>query len=581
MASRIFSYFILFILTLTTNSKRNLLEEGEKSDDIIILHTNDVHCGIDDYIGYDGLMLYKKELQTKYNHVLLVDAGDHIQGGAVGLLSQGKDIIDIMNKLEYDVVTLGNHEFDYKLERLYNLSHEMNNEYICANFCFRKDKEAIFKPYRIVQVGNIKIGFIGLVTLQTLTKTYLHSLVDENGELIYDFLNGNKGNELYERVQQQINNLKNEDHVDYVIIISHFGYGGDALKEYTSKGLLENLSGVNAIIDGHTHLIYNSTWKDEDNKDIYISQAGTRLSNIGKLTIKTDGTITSEMLSEVPLFEGYTEYMTVKRDKNRYVDPEMNQFLEDIKASHGDEFKKVVGHTDFDLLGAGNEKEVMRFEENMLCDLVADSMKHYGNSDVAILNAGSIRNDLLKGDITYENILDVLPFSNKIIVLEINGAEILNILEFGMRTLPGISSRFSQVSGIKFKVDDSIPSPVVVNDIESFVKVEGERRVYDVYIGNEKLDENKLYNLSVNDYMAEGGDGYAMLSKYEVTDDTTIMMSDACKDYIEIVLNGKIPDKYKTSQGRIVKQKKKNSSNSHNFIKYFRGLCIILLCLIY
>ena len=581
MAFKIYFYFILFILTLTTNSKRNLLEEGEKSDDIIILHTNDVHCGIDDYIGYDGLMLYKKELQTKYNHVLLVDAGDHIQGGAVGLLSQGKDIIDIMNKLEYDVVTLGNHEFDYKLERLYNLSHEMNNEYICANFCFRKDKEAIFESYRIVPVGNIKIGFIGLVTLQTLTKTYLHSLVDKNGELIYDFLNGNKGNELYERVQQQINNLKNEDHVDYVIIISHFGYGGDALKEYTSKGLLENLSGVNAIIDGHTHLIYNSTWKDEDNKDIYISQAGTRLSNIGKLTIKTDGTITSEMLSEVPLFEGYTEYMTVKRDKNRYVDPEMNQFLENIKASHGDEFKKVVGHTDFDLLGAGNEKEVMRFEENMLCDLVADSMKHYGNSDVAILNAGSIRNDLLKGDITYENILDVLPFSNKIIVLEIKGAEILNILEFGMRTLPGISSRFSQVSGIKFKVDDSIPSPVVVNDIESFVKVEGERRVYDVYIGNEKLDENKLYNLSVNDYMAEGGDGYAMLSKYEVTDDTTIMMSDACKDYIEIVLNGKIPDKYKTSQGRIVKQKKKNSSNSHNFIKYFRGLCIILLCLIY
>ena len=581
MASKIYFYFILFILTLTTNSKRNLLEEGEKSDDIIILHTNDVHCGIDDYIGYDGLMLYKKELQTKYNHVLLVDAGDHIQGGAVGLLSQGKDIIDIMNKLEYDVVTLGNHEFDYKLERLYNLSHEMNNEYICANFCFRKDKEAIFKPYRIVQVGNIKIGFIGLVTLQTLTKTYLHSLVDENGELIYDFLNGNKGNELYERVQQQINNLKNEDHVDYVIIISHFGYGGDALKEYTSKGLLENLSGVNAIIDGHTHLIYNSTCKDEDNKDVYISQAGTRLSNIGKLTIKTDGTITSEMLSEVPLFEGYTEYMTVKRDKNRYVDPEMNQFLEDIKASHGDEFKKVVGHTDFDLLGAGNEKEVMRFEENMLCDLVADSMRYYGNSDVAILNAGSIRNDLLKGDITYENILDVLPFSNKIIVLEIKGAEILNILEFGMRTLPGISSRFSQVSGIKFKVDDSIPSPVVVNDIESFVKVEGERRVYDVYIGNEKLDENKLYNLSVNDYMAEGGDGYAMLSKYEVTDDTTIMMSDACKDYIEIVLNGKIPDKYKTSQGRIVKQKKKDSSNSNNFIKYFRGLGIILLCLIY
>ena len=582
MAFRTYSYFILFTLILAINFQRNLLEEGEKSDDIIILHTNDVHCGIDDYIGYDGLMLYKKELQTKYNHVLLVDAGDHIQGGAVGLLSKGKDIIDIMNKLEYDFSTLGNHEFDYKLDRLYNLSKELNHEYICANFCFRKDKQPIFEPYRIINVGNVNIGFIGLVTPQTLTKTYLHSLVDENGTLTYDFLNGNKGNELYETVQKYIDKLKNYENVDYIIIISHFGYGGDALKEYTSKGLLENLSGVNAIIDGHTHLVYNSAWKDEDNKDVYISQAGTRLSNIGKLTIKTDGTITSEMLNEVPLFEGYKDYKTVTRNnKIRYVDPEMNQFLEDIKNSHGDQFKEVVGYTDFDLLGAGNGKEVMRLQENMLCDLVADSMRYYGNSDIALLNAGTIRNDFLKGNITYEKILNVLPFSNRIMVFEIEGKEILDALEYGMRTLPDLSSRFSQVSGIKFKVDDSIPSPVVVNEIESFDKVVGERRVYDVYIGNEKLDENKLYKVSVNDYMAEGGDGYSMFSKHNVTNDTTIMLDVACKDYIKIVLNGSIPDEYRTVQGRIVKQKKKNSSNSSKFIKYFRGFAIFLLCLIF
>ena len=290
----------------------------------------------------------------------------------------------------------------------------------------------------------------------------------------------------------------------------------------------------------------------------------------------------SEMLDEVPLFEGYKDYKTVTRNnKIRYVDPEMNQFLEDIKNSHGDQFKEVVGYTDFDLLGAGNGKEVMRLQENMLCDLVADSMRYYGNSDIALLNAGTIRNDFLKGEITYEKILNVLPFSNRIMVFEIEGKEILDALEYGMRTLPDLSSRFSQVSGIKFKVDDSIPSPVVVNEIESFDKVVGERRVYDVYIGNEKLDENKLYKVSVNDYMAEGGDGYSMFSKHNVTNDTTIMLDGACKDYIKIVLNGSIPDEYRTVQGRIVKQKKKNSSNSSKFIKYFRGFVIFLLCLIF
>ena len=308
-------YLILFITILSINSKRNLMEEEEKSDDIIILHTNDVHCGIDQIIGYDGLMLFKKELETKYKHVILVDAGDHIQGGSIGLLSKGKDIIDIMNKINYTVATLGNHEFDYKLERLYNLSSLSNKEYICANFCYRVNKTSIFAPYRIIQVGEKKIGFIGLVTLQTLTKTYLHSLVyPENNTLIYDVLNGEHGKELYERVQQHIDDLRDVEHVDYVIIISHFGYGGDSLKEYTSTGLLENLERVDAIIDGHTHLIYNETHKDKQLKDIYISQAGTKLSNVGKITITTEGNITSEMFDEIPLFEGYTDYMKVTRN---------------------------------------------------------------------------------------------------------------------------------------------------------------------------------------------------------------------------------------------------------------------------
>ena len=577
-------YLILFITILSINSKRNLMEEEEKSDDIIILHTNDVHCGIDQIIGYDGLMLFKKELETKYKHVILVDAGDHIQGGSIGLLSKGKDIIDIMNKINYTVATLGNHEFDYQLEILYNLSSLSNKEYICANFCYRVNKTSIFAPYRIIQVGEKKIGFIGLVTLQTLTKTYLHSLVyPENNTLIYDVLNGEHGKELYERVQQHIDDLRDVEHVDYVIIISHFGYGGDSLKEYTSTGLLENLERVDAIIDGHTHLIYNETHKDKKSKDIYISQAGTKLSNVGKITITTEGNITSEMFDEIPLFEGYTDYMKVTRNnKTRYVDPEMNEFLKSIINSHEKEFKEYVGKTDFDVLGASSKEHVMRSGENNLCDLITDSMKYLGNSDLALLNAGSIRNDLLKGNITYSNIIDVLPFANRLVVLEIQGKDLLDILEFGVRTLPGISSRFSQVSGIHFKVDDSIKSPVIVNDMESFDRIEGERRIYDVFIGNESLDENKNYTISVNDYLASGGDGYSMLSKYKKRNDTSVEMSVVLKDYIKNVLNESIPERYNNTQGRIIKEKKeRKANNSNNFIKYYKRLSILLLSLVF
>ena len=577
-------YLILFITILSINSKRNLMEEEEKSDDIIILHTNDVHCGIDQIIGYDGLMLFKKELETKYKHVILVDAGDHIQGGSIGLLSKGKDIIDIMNKINYTVATLGNHEFDYQLEILYNLSSLSNKEYICANFCYRVNKTSIFAPYRIIQVGEKKIGFIGLVTLQTLTKTYLHSLVyPENNTLIYDVLNGEHGKELYERVQQHIDDLRDVEHVDYVIIISHFGYGGDSLKEYTSTGLLENLERVDVIIDGHTHLIYNETHKDKKSKDIYISQAGTKLSNVGKITITTEGNITSEMFDEIPLFEGYTDYMKVTRNnKTRYVDPEMNEFLKSIINSHEKEFKEYVGKTDFDVLGASSKEHVMRSGENNLCDLITDSMKYLGNSDLALLNAGSIRNDLLKGNITYSNIIDVLPFANRLVVLEIQGKDLLDILEFGVRTLPGISSRFSQVSGIHFKVDDSIKSPVIVNDMESFDRIEGERRIYDVFIGNESLDENKNYTISVNDYLASGGDGYSMLSKYKKRNDTSVEMSVVLKDYIKNVLNESIPERYNNTQGRIIKEKKeRKANNSNNFIKYYKRLSILLLSLVF
>ena len=331
-------------LPLKSANKKNKLRslDEEKSDDIVILHTNDVHCGIMDYIGYDGLMLYKKQLQKKYKYVLTVDIGDIFQGGTIGLLSQGMDIIEIMNKINYDVAILGNHEFDYGIEQLEKCEKKLNCKYISANYCLRKDKKPIYPPYKIVEAGNKKIGFIGVTTPQSLSKTFLHNIADDDGNMVYDFLTENDGKELYETVQKYIDEVRAQG-ADYIIILAHLGNEGDALYQYTSDGFLANINGVDAMLDGHTHKVYNKTSKDKDGKDIPLAQTGTKLANIGVLTLKTDGTITSELISEVPEPDDKEGAEKVFRSKaDRWVDSETHEYLNNIMSLHSDELEEII-----------------------------------------------------------------------------------------------------------------------------------------------------------------------------------------------------------------------------------------------
>ena len=162
--------------------------------------------------------------------------------------------------------------------------------------------------------------------------------------------------------------------------------------------------------------------------------------------------------------------------------------------------------------------------------------------------------------------------------MTVPGRDILDTIEYGMKNLPNNSGKFLQVSGLKFKVYDNIPSPVKVDDFDNYVKIEGERRVFDVFVGNEKLDINKNYTVSLPDFMAEGGDGYTMFTNYKVTNDSQGFISDICKNYIQKDLNKTIPVIYKTNQDRIVKMQKKNNGN---FLKYFGEYSIFLLCLLF
>ena len=548
--------FLILNLCQSQNRKRNLISEGELSDDIIIIHTNDVHCAVDENIGYDGLMLYKKELEKKYKNVITVDVGDHIQGGTLGTLSKGLDIIDLMNEIKYDVAILGNHEFDYGLEQLEICSKKLNCGYISSNYCYRKNKTSIYEPYKIIEKDDKKIAFIGVTTPQTLSKSYLHNIVDENKTMVFDFLTEREGQELYETIQGYINEVR-EKGANYVIILAHLGNEGDALEKYTSNGLLSHINGVDAILDGHSHRNYSVTSKDKDGKDVYVVQTGTKLNYIGAIKISTDGSITSKLISEVPEPEDKEEAMKITRgDKERWVDAYMRNVIEEKIESHSEQLNEVIGYTDFDLIinmdkSADSKKQISRSEESTLCDLVADSIRDIGKGDICMVNAGTIRTDLFKGNITYKNILDVLPFSTDIVIKKVLGQDILDALEYGMRCLPEKTSTFPQVSGINFKVNIGINSSVEVDEFEMFVRVAGERRVYDVYVGNEKLDLKKNYTLSFDKYISDGGDGFSMFTKYEEISVTSKVDNEAFRIYIKDVLNGKIPDIYKQKQGRI------------------------------
>jgi 2',3'-cyclic-nucleotide 2'-phosphodiesterase (5'-nucleotidase family) len=591
--------FIVFLLCLILktyqrkhnlrNDIRGLKEEElnelkELSDDIIILHTNDVHCGLNEKIGYDGLYLYKRELQRKYKHVLLVDAGDHIQGGAIGILSKGSDIIDIMNKIGYDVVTIGNHEFDYGINQLTLLEKKLNCGYISANYCYRKNKAPIFSPYKIIDLGEKKIAFIGITTPQTLSKTYLHNIVDEDGNMLYDFLTENDGKELYDTIQGYIDEVKREG-ADHVILLCHLGNEGDSLEQYTSNYLISNLKGVDALVDGHTHRVYNITSKDKEGKDVIIAQTGTKLANLGMIKIQKNGKVTSEMLSEIPPPEHFKYTIEKRGDKKRYVDVEMHKVIKEIINSHNDELNEKIGYTDFDLKiniddSGDSSKQISRSEESILCDLVADAIRNVGEGDISMINAGSIRTDLMRGNITFQNVLDILPFSADIIIKEVSGQDVLDALEYGMKNLPDKTSRFPQVSGISFKVNITFKSSVIVDDEEMFVKVDGKRRVYDVKVGNEPLDLNKIYKMSFGNYIADGGDGFSMFKKYEEKYSTLKTDNQAFMEYIKDVLKGKIPEQYKKTQGRIIivgnekkEDGKKNSASC--FIKHLSKVILI------
>ena len=519
-------------------------------DDVaaVILHTNDVHVAFEDNIGYDGLSLYKKELEQQYDHVLLIDAGDAIQGGPIGAISKGAEVIKMMNRLGYDLAVPGNHEFDFGFDALNDRSEELTCGYTCANFCVTGG-EPVFQPWRILEAGDLKIGFVGVVAPDTFTKSTIKDILNEAGEPMYDFLADETGDRLSAALQKYIDEAR-DNGADYVILVSHLGNNNSITAQFRCDAIAAKLSGLDMIIDGHSHEIYNRTVKDRTGKEIPIAQAGTKLNAIGQLTIGKDGQLEESLVEEIPRPAGIS-FETVTRGKqDRYIDPDMKAFLDGIVDSYADTMERKIGSLSYDLIVRDeNGYDISRVEENGLCDLVADALRSVGQTQTAFLNAGSVRNNLEAGEITYNDIINILPYSSDIVTASVTGQMILDALEFGTAILPEISARFPQVSGITFTVNKDIPSSVKADDTNQFVSVDGARRVSDVMIDGEMLDPEKEYTLTGSSYLLNGGDGYSMFKDARILTSTMVPDNEIVIKYIEENLNGVIPDTYKEISG--------------------------------
>ena len=539
-------------LTMTFGLSVTVSAEGSVNKDIVILYTNDVHCGIDDYIGYDGLALYKREMQAEHENVLLVDAGDAIQGTSIGSISEGEYIISLMNKVGYDAATLGNHEFDYSVSVLQKRAAELECGYICCNFYDKGTGQTLFDPYKLINCGDTQIAFVGVSTPETFSKSTPVFFQNDEGEYIYSF--AEEGTALYDIVQQNVDRAR-EDGADYVILLAHLG------ETYITEGwsaqeVIANTTGIDAVIDGHSHDTTPSlTVQNKDGADVTVTQTGTKLANIGKMTITDEG-LTTELISEVPAPDETipADSYTVIADRggaDRYVDSETNVKINELNAEIEKQNRKI-GETAFTLYDCDPETGVRRVRngETNLGNLCADAARAYYNAEIAILNGGGIRKTIQAGDIRYLDLVNTLPFGNSICVSKVTGQQILDYLENNVSSYPKENGGFPNVSGIEYTIDKSIESTAAVNEFGEFTGVTGEYRVKNVLINGKPLDKERTYTLASIDYLLKnGGDGYIFSGKSELCIDEGVLHADALADYIENDLGGIIPEEYRDPYG--------------------------------
>ena len=542
---------ILLTLIMLSIGVSAMAEEASPAltRDLVILFTSDVHCGVDQGFGYAGLAAMRNQLAKTYN-VLLVDDGDAVQGEPVGTMTHGEAIIDL-NAVGYDAAIPGNHEFDYGMDNFLALTERANFPYISCNFT--QEDRLVFPAYIIKEVEGLKIGFIGITTPETLTQSTPKNFQDENGDYIYGFMEDSTGEKLYAAVQRAVDAARAEG-ADYVIAIAHLG--NEAVSSpYTYADVLGNTSGIDAMVDGHSHDTEQLVMQNKDGKDVIRAACGTKLEGVGCISISAEDGALSYGL--------YTWHNDVSAPALLGIENDVSLAVSAATDDLNESLSKVVAHTSVDLTindpyattEDGSPVRIIRSAETNLGDLCADAYLDQTGADVAIVNGGGIRASIPAGDITLNDILKVHPFGNQICVLEVTGQQILDALEFAARETPAECGSFLQVAGLTYEIHTYIESSCTMDDKGAFTGVSGEYRVKNVKVGGEDLDLNKTYALAGHDHtLLNGGGGMSMFADCKILMKNVKLDNQVLIDYIVDTLGGVVGEAYANpyGQGRII-----------------------------
>ena len=495
---------------------------GDKSD-VTILYTNDVHTYIDKQspkLTYAAIADLKQSYQNAGKDVLLVDAGDHVQGTAYGSMDEGASIIKLMNAAGYDVATPGNHEFDYGMDRAKAIMKEADFPYLSCNWVDLRTTLRVLPSVKVFVRGGRRIAFVGVTTPETFTKSTPAYFMDKaQRKYIYDIQGGEDGKKLYDAVQKAIDKAKLL--ADVVIGLGHLGVDPSS-SPWTSEEVIAHTSGFDAFIDGHSHTVMeNKQVQDASGKAVTLTQTGSYFANVGEMTIAADGTITTKL---IPTHEGMDAGIAAMQ----------TSWVNTVDDMLGE--KIAVGDSDFYVSDPATGKRRIRSAETNLGDFVADGIYTYFNEveklhcDLAIMNGGGIRADVPAGDWTFKTCKQISPFGNVACLMSVTGKQIQDALEFAAR-FAGEDGKenggFLQVAGATYEIHTDIPNTVQTDEKNVWIgSATGTPRVQNVKIYDKAsgsylpLDPGATYALAGMNYTLRNlGDGFAMFDGAELIKD--------------------------------------------------------------
>ena len=544
---RILGLFLVLCMLLCGAA---MAQETALTQDVVVLFTSDVHCGVDQGFGYVGVAAIRDAMKAAGNHVVLVDNGDSIQGEPIGTMTTGEANIQLMNAVGYDIAIPGNHEFDYGMERFLELTKLANFPYISANF--NKEGELVFAPYVIKEFDGVKIAFVGMTTPKTITSSTPKYFQNEAGEFIYGFMQDESGEKLYAAVQSAVDAARAEGAV-YVVALGHMGNEASCMP-WTYAEVIGNTTGIDAFLDGHSHDTDQVEMVNKEGGKVLRSGCGTKLQGVGYLRISAAGELSAGLygwnneISAPELFGIENDVTAAVKAATETLDAKLNEVVatSEVDLTINDPF---VTRDD------GSAIRIIRNAETNLGDLCADAYRDQSGADVSFVNGGGIRVSINAGEITLNDILKVHPFGNAMCVVEATGQQILDALEYGARAVPEESGGFQHVSGMTYEIHTYVESSVKQDENGMFAGVEGEYRVKNVKVGGEDLVLDKTYTVASHNYMLKnGGDGFNMFVGCPLLQDEVMIDNQVLINYITGTLGGVVGEAYADpyGQGRII-----------------------------